>query len=87
MRFSVQQDMEEAKVKEKARRGTLERVNKMLFHDTDAAKSFHSAAMHCDVLAERSAQIELKHQVGARHTHSCVCLPLYRRLNQFSLRA
>eukprot|EP00892_Ulva_mutabilis_P004506 jgi/Ulvmu1/2427/UM134_0008.1 len=60
-----QQDLEEAKVKEKARRATLERVNKMLFHDTDAAKSFHSAAMHCDVLAERAAQIELKQQVAA----------------------
>lgn len=38
-----------------------------MFHDTDAAKSFHSAAMHCDVLAERSAQIELKHQVRCCH--------------------
>lgn len=47
----------------------------MLFHDTDAAKSFHSAAMHCDVLAERAAQIELKQQVQRIHLHHCILKP------------
>jgi hypothetical protein len=35
----------------------------MIFHVTNAAKGFHSAALHCDVLAERTSQIELKQQV------------------------
>lgn len=59
----AQQDQVTASEKEKERRTTLERVNKMMFHETDSAKGFHSAALHCDVLAERAAQIELKQQV------------------------
>lgn len=60
----MQQDRVVAEGKERERRATLERVNKMIFHETDSAKGFHSAALHCDVLAERSAQIEFKQQVG-----------------------
>lgn len=75
----LQLDLDEAKARERARRATLERVNKMLFHDTDAAKSFHSAAMHCDVLAERSAQIELKHQVWNSLGSGCVPASIQRQ--------
>jgi hypothetical protein len=59
----MQQDCVVAENKERDRRATLERVNKMIFHQTDAAKGFHTAALHCDVLAERTAQIEFKQQV------------------------
>lgn len=62
-------------MKERERRQTLEKVNKMIFHDTDAAKAFHGAALHCDVLAERAAQIEFKHQVLASHTCSMRRIP------------
>jgi hypothetical protein len=65
MTTALQQDKEEAKVKAIQRREVLEKVNKMLFHDTNDAKEFHSAAMHCDVLAERAAQIEVKNQLAA----------------------
>lgn len=59
----MQQDRVVAEDKERGRRATLERVNKMIFHETDSAKGFHSAALHCDVLAERTAQVEFKQQV------------------------
>ena len=87
----MQQDRVVAEGKERERRATLERVNKMIFHETDSARGFHSAALHCDVLAERSAQIEFKQQVGClcsavfawrlctrpdTSDHSMLCLPV-----------
>jgi hypothetical protein len=67
----MQHDRAVAEEKERDQRATLERVNKMIFHETDAAKAFHSAALHCDVLAERAAQIEFKQQVRVSLLPDC----------------
>jgi excinuclease UvrABC nuclease subunit len=61
----VQQDRAAAQAQAAQRRLVIERVNKMLFNETDKAKGFHGAVLHSDVLAERAAQIELKAQAQA----------------------
>ena len=50
------------------RRHVIERVNKMLFHETDKAKGFHGAILHSDVLAERQEQIAFKGKIAALRT-------------------
>jgi hypothetical protein len=41
----------------------IEKVNKMLFNETDKAKGFHGAILHSNVLSERAAQIEFKAKI------------------------
>ncbi|CAE7476600.1 SPCS1 [Symbiodinium natans] len=53
-------DAEEAKIQLDQRRATIDRANKLLYEESDRMKSFHSKMMHCDVIAEREAQISLK---------------------------
>ena len=60
---ALQEDRETAHEQAASRRLVIERVNKMLFNQTDKVKGFHGSVLHCDVLAERAAQIELKGQV------------------------
>ena len=63
----MQQDREVAQEQAAQRCLIIERVNKMLFNETDKVKGFHGSVLHCDVLAERAAQIELKGQVQNLH--------------------
>jgi hypothetical protein len=53
-------DAQEAKLQLDARKGTIDRANKLMYDESDRMKSFHSRMMLCDVLAEREAQISLK---------------------------
>jgi hypothetical protein len=57
-------DAEEAKHQLELRRATVERANKLLHDESDRMKSFHSKMMLCDVLAEREAQVSLKHELN-----------------------
>merc|ERR1719277_2783754 len=57
------QDAEEAKIQLDARRATIDRANKLLHDESDRMKSFNSKLMHCDVLAEREAQLALKDEL------------------------
>ncbi|EER10299.1 hypothetical protein Pmar_PMAR024653 [Perkinsus marinus ATCC 50983] len=50
-------DMEEARYQLEERRKAIQRANKILKEQTDRIKSFHSAMMYSDVLAEREAQV------------------------------
>jgi len=56
-------DAEEAQIQLEQRRATVERANKLLHEESDRMKSFHSKMMLCDVLAEREAQVSLKHEL------------------------
>lgn len=57
-------DSEEAKLQLDQRKATIDRANKILHDESDRIKSFHSKMMHCDVLAEREAQVGLKNELG-----------------------
>ena len=58
-------DAKAAAEKAAERQHVIERVNKLLFSETDKVKGFHGAVLHCDVLAERAAQVEF-----AAHTRT-----------------
>lgn len=62
----MQVDAEVAAEKAAERQAVIERVNKLLFSETDKVKGFHGAALHCDVLAERAAQVEFAAQTRAQ---------------------
>ncbi|KAF4697153.1 hypothetical protein FOZ60_011825 [Perkinsus olseni] len=57
-------DVQEARFQLEERRKAIERANKILKEQTDRIKSFHSAMMYSDVLAEREAQVRLKEELA-----------------------
>ncbi|KAF4697806.1 hypothetical protein FOZ62_016724, partial [Perkinsus olseni] len=57
-------DVQEARFQLEERRKAIERANKILKKQTDRIKSFHSAMMYSDVLAEREAQVRLKEDLA-----------------------
>jgi hypothetical protein len=64
---AVQQDRVDAEARAARRRDVIEKANRLLFNETDAAKGFHSAALLSNVIAERSAQLELKQRARVLH--------------------
>ncbi|KAK9807780.1 hypothetical protein WJX72_008965 [[Myrmecia] bisecta] len=59
------EDERDAALKAEMRRVQIESANKMLYDDTDKAKSFHSKLLLSDVMKEREAQIDYKHKIAA----------------------
>lgn len=57
-------DAKEAEKRAEKRRQVLERVNQVLFEQTDKVKGFQGAVLHADVLAERAAQIKFNKHIA-----------------------
>jgi hypothetical protein len=63
-RLCMQLDAKEAQTRAEKRRQVLERVNQVLFEQTDKVKGFQGAVLHSDVLAERAAQIKFNKHIA-----------------------
>lgn len=63
-------DDEEARIQEEERRKVIERANRILYQDTDRAKTFHTAMLQATAIHERDRQANWKGRYEAQQKRS-----------------